>query len=116
MNKSIIIIFAMLTTGCLGSVRTQKGEIIGTDREKLVGIAKQELKRRNLALPPDCDVVVENGKIINEIDNSPREVYAVWFSFTHRGNRGAFYSVLIDRRSGRIDQVSDLRTVKLRAF
>lgn len=116
MNKFIIIILAILTTSCLGNARTRQGEVIGAQREKLVAVAKQELKRRNFPLPHDCEVVVENGKFMNEIDTSTRELYGVWFTFTYRGKRDAFYSVLIDKRSGRIDQVSDLRTVKYHKF
>jgi hypothetical protein len=115
MNK-IIIVFAMLTTGCVGHAQLRESEIIGISREKLIWTAKVELKRRNLPLPRDYRVVVENGKVTNEVDASPREVYGVWFSVSHRGNVRALYSVLIDKRSGMIDQVSDLRTVKLQAF
>jgi hypothetical protein len=114
MTKSIIIILALLTTSCIGTASPRQRQLYGTDREKVIRIAKQELERRNLALPDRYDVVVENGKITNEIDNLPREVYGVWF--LRRGNRGAVYSVLIDKRSGKIDQVSDLRTVRLQAF
>jgi hypothetical protein len=116
MNRYIVITFAILTAGCLGHSLTRPGEVIGADREKLVEVAKKELKRRSLPLPHDYDVVVERGEIGNEIDHSPREVYGVWFSFTYRAKRGAFYSVLIDKRSGRIDQVSDLRGLKLHVF
>jgi hypothetical protein len=114
--SSFIILLATLATGCLGNARTQQREIVGAERERLVKIAKQELRRRHLVLPHDHDVVVENGEIGNEIAPLPRKVYGVWFRFTYRGKREVFYSVLIDKRSGRIDQVSDLRTAKLQAF
>jgi DNA relaxase NicK len=116
MNKSISIILAILTTSCFGNPQTLQGEITGPQREKLISVAKQELKRRNLPLPRDYNVVVENGKFMNEIDTSARELYGVSFTFTYRGKRDAFYSVLIDKGSGRIDQVSDLRKVKYHKF
>ena len=116
MNKATIFILAILTMGCLGGPRPRQSEITGTDRERLITIAKNELKRRNLALPHYYSVVVENGKISNEIDRSPREVYGVWFNSSRRGEERAFYSVLIDKRSGRIDQVSDLRALRFQTF
>jgi hypothetical protein len=116
MNKLSFTILAIIMTGCLGNAQTRQGEIVGAQREKLVAIAKQELKQRNLPLPRNYDVVVENGKKINEVDPSPREFYGLWFTFIYRGKRDAFYSVFIDKRSGRIFQVSDLRTAKVHKF
>jgi hypothetical protein len=116
MNKSITVVFAIVATACWGSAQTRQGQIVGVQRGKLVARAKQELKRREMPLPRHYDVVAETGKIINEVDIAPREYYAVWFTFTFRGKRDAFYSVFIDKYSGRIFQVSDLRTVRVHKF
>jgi hypothetical protein len=115
MNKLTIIICAVLMIGCLENVYAAQREIIGPKRAKLIEIAQQELKRRHLPLPRDYDVVVENGKIITELDEPVRKVYGVWFRFTYWGKRDMYYSFLIDRRD-KIIQVSDLRHAKVRVF
>lgn len=112
MSRALITILALVMIGCLANPPVRQAEATGAEEERLVAIAKRELKRRDLPLPVDYTVVVENVTIGDETGNPPREVYGVWFTFTYRGKRDAFYSVYINKGSDRIDQVSDLRNAE----
>jgi len=84
-------------------------EIAGSARDNAIYIAKQELKRQNAMLPKAYDVVVENAEAGNELE-APRQVYQVSFSFYYRGRKQIIYTVIIDKRSGRVELFSDSRT------
>jgi hypothetical protein len=74
-----------------------------------VEIAKAELVRRGLSLPRHYDVAVSHGQVITEI-NPRREIYVVTFSFMYRGRKDIIYTIHIDKRSGKIEDVYDSRT------
>jgi hypothetical protein len=96
-----------LLTGCAATygqpVRTKE-----LNRAALIQLAKDELGRRGRDLPRLYEVEFENGEIGNEV-GPPRPIYSVSFLFVYRGQKRAMYTVFIDKRSHKIDQVSDYR-------
>ena len=107
MNKLILITAFLFVAGCAGTDR-QSGRTRELDRAAIIQLAKDELSRRGLELPHFYEVEFENGEIGNEI-GPPRPIYSVSFLFVYRGHKRAVYTVFIDKRSHKIDQVSDYR-------
>jgi hypothetical protein len=103
MNKLILVTAFLLLAGCAGTYRQPE-----LDRAAVVQLAKDELGRRGLDLPRFYEVEFENGEIGDEI-GPPRPIYSVSFFFVYRGHKRAVYTVFIDKRSHKVDQVSDYR-------
>lgn len=107
MNKLTLITAFLLLAGCAGTYQ-QSARTKELDQAALIQLAKDELGRRGLELPRIYEVEFENGEIGNEI-GPPRPIYSVAFLFLYRGHKRAVYTVFIDKRSHKIDQVSDYR-------
>jgi len=107
MNKLTVITAFLLLAGCAGTDR-QTARTKELDRAALIQLARNELGRRGLDLPRFYEIEFENGEIGNEI-GPPRPIYSVSFLFVYRGHKRAVYTVFIDKRSHKIDQVSDYR-------
>src|SRR6266446_6518963 len=109
MNKILFAVFVALTTGSVASsVKVRQDHDVAT-RTRIIHIAEGELKRQNATLPRDYDVMVEDAKAGNEVEPS-REVCQVSFSFAYRGKKQIIYTVIIDKRSGKVEVFSDSRT------
>ena len=78
-------------------------------RKDAVEAAKRELVRRNLPLPKDYVVKVSDSFAFIEFEPT-RRIYIVSFAFKYRGKPGVVYEVNVDKRSGKVDDVTNLRT------
>ena len=107
MNKLILVTAFLLLAGCAGMYQ-QPARAKELDRAAVIQLAKDELDRRGLDLPRFYEVEFENGAIGDEI-GPPRPIYSVSFLFVYRGHKRAVYTVFIDKRSHKVDQVSDYR-------
>ena len=67
------------------------------------------MDRRQIRLPPDCDITVDDEGVTVFPLQKPREEFIVRFTFTYRGKRDVVYKVLIDRRSRKINDFIDYR-------
>lgn len=110
MNRIAYIIICFLSIGCTAPAQFERNAPRIFDRHKLVESAKSELERRGFSLPKHYDVAVTQGQVITEI-HPRREIYVVTFSFVYRGKKDIIYTVHIDKRSGKIEDVYDSRTL-----
>jgi hypothetical protein len=108
MNKIVFIIAGVVLAGCATPSVLSQGSLPGPDRDRMVHIAQQELARQHANLPHRYDVIVEGAEAGNELQPS-RQVYQVSFSFVYRGKKQIIYTVIIDKRSGRVEMFSDSR-------
>jgi hypothetical protein len=77
-------------------------------RNEIIQIAEREIDRRQIHLPPDYDITVDEGVTVFPLEK-PQEELVVRFTFTYRGKRDVVYKVLINKRSKKIDDFIDYR-------
>jgi hypothetical protein len=88
--------------------RTQLVTPVISRRDDIVEMAKQEIERRHIQLPRDCDIKVVDGVYVTSVEKK-REEYFVLFSFAHGGKREVVYKVDIDKRSRKVIDFVDYR-------
>jgi hypothetical protein len=81
---------------------------VTSNRDEIIRIAKREIERRHIQLPPDCNISMYEGVTVFEPQGS-REEYIVRFTFMFHGKREVFYKIVIDKRSKRINDFIDYR-------
>ena len=79
-----------------------------SQRDGIIEIAKHEIARRQIRLPRDYDVTVDEGVTVFPVGKA-REEFIVRFTFTYHGKHNVIYKVVIDRRSRKIDDFIDYR-------
>jgi hypothetical protein len=106
MSKVIIIIVCLAVLGCVSHPLSS----LVLQRDDILPIAKREIDRRHIHLPSDCSITVDEGITAFEGKvEKDREEYLVRFTFKHSGKRDVVYEVVIDKRSGKIDDFFDYR-------
>jgi len=110
MSKTVFLLVLWLSTGCVGTTRAVDRELNALDRNKIIESAKRELRRQNHFLPRDHTVEVGKGEIQSDF-HPTQQIYAVSFSFAHRGKKQVIYTVFVDKLSGKADRVFDSRTM-----
>ncbi|HVF72236.1 MAG TPA: hypothetical protein VM940_11575 [Chthoniobacterales bacterium] len=104
MTNLLIFILCLTLSGCI----TQPQSLVVPQRGDLIQIARGEIDRRHIHLPSDCAVTIHEGVTVSPVDKA-REEYFVNFTFAHGGQRGVIYRVVIDKRSGKVDDFLDYR-------
>ncbi len=77
-------------------------------REQAVASATREVARRHLPLPKHYTVEVKDSMAFDEV-NPGYPIYVVTFSAPGNRTQKRLYQLNVDRRSGTIDDMSDLR-------
>ena len=80
--------------------------VAATDQDP-ISLAKTELVRRHLPLPKGYSVAVMTSTAFVEGPAADYPIYLVVFRLPSRGKSKTLYEVSIDRRTHRIDNVSD---------
>jgi len=104
MNKVVIIILCLAMLGCISHPVTP----VISRRDDIVQVAKNEIDRRHIHLPRDCDIMVVDGVYVTSVERK-REEYFVLFTFTHDGKREVVYKVTIDKHSRKVYDFVDYR-------
>jgi hypothetical protein len=97
MKTLATILVSVLCVGCAAT------------RERAIAIAAAEITNRKLALPANYTFHVEQG-FANFEFQTPYHIWAV--EFWAPGAKEPLYSVWVDERNGRIDEVTDYRRHK----
>lgn len=107
MNRILILIIGLFTIGCtISSVNSS--DIAASERSRIIRIAKQELARRDARLPGIYQVLVEEIDAGHELER-PRRVYQISFSFAYKGKTQVIYTLIMDRRTKKVEVFSDSR-------
>jgi hypothetical protein len=104
MSKVFVISCCLALLGCISHPRPSDV----SQRNEIIQIAKREIDRRQIRVPLDCDITVDEGVTVFPVGNA-REEFIVRFTFTYHGKRDVVYKVVIDKRSRRIDDFIDYR-------
>lgn len=115
MNKARICLLSFLFAALLLSHETLAHQNAMFTHKQAVEIAKAELKRRRMPLPPRYNVFVTDSIEYREIA-SDRPIYIVAFRRIGASGRSArLYDVNVDRATRKILYVNDLqRTVPVK--
>jgi hypothetical protein len=106
-SKRLAIILCLIGVLCVSSSKNAEGGEL--KREEAVKIAKQEVARRRLSLPKNYIANISDSLAFIEFQPT-REIYIVSFTFAYHGKARVAYEVNIDKRSGKVDDLTDLRT------
>lgn len=104
MNNLIIIILCLGLSACSSQLPTSGN----SRRDDIVQVAKEEINRRHIHLPRDCDIKVVDGVYVTSVERK-REEHFVLFTFTHDGKREVVYKVVVDKQSGKVIDFVDYR-------
>jgi hypothetical protein len=104
MSKVFIISCCLALWGCTSHPRPSGA----SQRNEIIQIAKHEIDRRQIRLPLDCDIMVDEGVTVFPAGDA-REEFIVRFTFAYHGKRDVVYKVVIDKRSEKIDDFIDYR-------
>jgi hypothetical protein len=106
MSKVFSIFLCLAVLGCVNHPVSS----VVSQRDDMIQIAKREIDRRHIHPPSDCNITVVEGVTAFEGQvQKDREEYLVRFTFTHGGKRDVAYEVVIDKRSGKVDDFFDYR-------
>ena len=76
-------------------------------KEQAISIARTEIARRKLSLPPDHTVSAEKSTAFVEGSAPDRPVYVVTFAAPGRGGPTELYDVSIHRQTKAVENVTD---------
>jgi hypothetical protein len=105
MKKRFTFLAALLLLSFLGTARSGP-ELTSDERKKVIIIAKQELRRRNITLPRRYEITALNMEMVTEVAPA-RPLYEVNFHCVYRGKKQLIYTVVIDKRSLKVTLFSD---------
>lgn len=107
-NQTLAIILFLLTT-CDGFAGPPANRLPRLQRQKLVDTARFALERKGLTLPRIYEVEVSDGQVVTEL-TPVRQLYVVTFKFLYRGKKDSMYTVHINKRSGKVEDVYNSRS------
>jgi hypothetical protein len=86
------------------------GKAVEIDQNHAISIAKQELARRHLTLPPGFMVSIREGHIVEE--PGIKQTYVIDFKVRTNNHEKTFYTVVVNRRNGVAETVLNRLTVR----
>lgn len=81
------------------------------DRDQAIKIAKTEIRRRHLLLPIGVSATVEDSWVDEEFV-APRAIYLVHLSNGSRGKRVLLYKICVNKRTGAIEDFTDMKDIE----
>jgi hypothetical protein len=109
MTKHIAIIILLFLATYDGVAGPPADKLRGFERQRLIETAKVALERGRLPLPRTYEVEVSDGQAITEL-TPVRPLYVVTFKFIRRGKKDIIYTVHINKRSRKVEDVYDSRS------
>jgi hypothetical protein len=103
---SFLVVFSMLALAACAVSPSAPSHL--SERERAIQLAKSEIAKRNIKLPFDCDISVVDG-VATFVIGKPEPKYLVLFKFKNHGRRDLVYKVVINKRSGRVEDFLDYR-------
>jgi hypothetical protein len=104
MNKTILIILCFVLSSC-AAFRTTSAV---SSRDEIIKIGKEEVHRRNILLPANCEITIVEGVDAPEVGPA-RQEYFVRFVLTRDGKREVIYQVVVDKHSKKVVDFVDYR-------
>lgn len=108
---ALALVSMLVSTGCASRPaisRVHQQDVIA--REGAVRIAKEEIRKRRLAIKNDWIAKVEDSLVEHEFV-APRPIFTVSFYRVRSGARAVIYRMNIDEHSGNVEDFIDMRTV-----
>lgn len=107
MKKLFLTLTASLFVGCQYAPPLASGEI---DRIRMIDIAKAELSRRRISLPPKCITEVDEDVMFSEF-RPDIPIFIVSFNAPDRSRPVPLYRVIINKKSGRVQNFVDTHII-----
>lgn len=111
LRMALVVASMLVSTGCASHLdisRVQQEDVISS--EIALRIAKEEIRKRGLAIKRDWIAKVEDSLVEHEFV-PPRPIFTVSFYRERLGVRSAIYRMNIDKQSGSVEDFIDMRTV-----
>lgn len=108
LKKTVLILAGLVMILCARKTLADRYRGGDVKREDAVKIAKEEVTRRRLSLPKNYVANVTDSLAFIEF-RPTREIYIVSFAFADHGKQRIVYEINIDKRSGKVDDLTDLR-------
>jgi hypothetical protein len=110
-RKLLLFGLSALVVAC-STYREQQASVATaiTRKDEAIQIARREMARRAITLPPGITMKVEQGTVMVEV-GPDIPIYVVSFYASDQRKSRPLYVVSVDRRNGRIESFTDTKTL-----